>query len=136
MFWYASSPSACAAPMCTTTSTAGSAYQVDGPLVLGHEASGEVVRVGSDVSSLDPGQRVSLEAGVPCRACDQCLAGRYNLCPDVHFFATPPYDGALQEYVVVPAPFAHPIPDSISDDAAALLEPLSVGIWACRRAEA
>jgi L-iditol 2-dehydrogenase len=76
---------------------------------------------------------VSLEPGVPCRSCDQCLAGRYNLCPDVHFFATPPYDGAFQEYVVVPAAFAHPIPDTISDDAAALLEPLSVGIWACQR---
>jgi len=108
-------------------------YTVEHPLVLGHEASGKVASVGPDVSSLAPGQRVSLEPGVPCRSCDQCLAGRYNLCPDVHFFATPPYDGAFQEYVVVPAAFAHPIPDSISDDAAALLEPLSVGIWACQR---
>jgi L-iditol 2-dehydrogenase len=108
-------------------------YTVAHPLVLGHEASGEVASVGPDVSSLALGQRVSLEPGVPCRSCDQCLAGRYNLCPDVHFFATPPYDGAFQEYVVVPAAFAHPIPDTISDDAAALLEPLSVGIWACQR---
>jgi L-iditol 2-dehydrogenase len=108
-------------------------YTVERPLVLGHEASGEVVAVGSRVASLSPGQRVSLEPGVPCRSCGQCLAGRYNLCPDVRFFATPPYDGALQEYVVLPAAFVHPIPDGVSDDAAALLEPLSVGVWACRR---
>jgi L-iditol 2-dehydrogenase len=110
-------------------------YIVERPLVLGHEASGEVVSVGTNVSSFAPGQRVSLEPGIPCRSCVQCLAGRYNLCPDVRFFATPPYDGALQEYVVVPAVFAHPIPDTLSDDAAALLEPLSVGVWACQRGQ-
>jgi L-iditol 2-dehydrogenase len=110
-------------------------YTVDKPLVLGHEAAGEVVSVGSDVSSLEPGQRVSLEPGIPCRSCAQCLVGRYNLCPDVRFFATPPYDGAFQEYVVLPAAFVHAIPDAVSDDAAALLEPLSVGVWACRRAQ-
>jgi L-iditol 2-dehydrogenase len=109
-------------------------YTIERPLVLGHEASGEVVTVGSDVTSLTPGQRVSLEPGIPCRSCVQCLAGRYNLCPEVRFFATPPYDGAFQEYVVVPAAFAHSIPETVSDDAAALLEPLSVGVWACRRA--
>jgi L-iditol 2-dehydrogenase len=51
----------------------------------------------------------------------------------MRFFATPPVDGALAEYVVVHAAFAHPVPDGLSDDAAALLEPLSVGIWACRK---
>jgi L-iditol 2-dehydrogenase len=110
-------------------------YTVDEPLVLGHEASGDVVAVGSDVTSLEPGQRVSLEPGVPCRSCPQCLAGRYNLCPHVRFFATPPHDGAFQEYVVLPAAFVHAIPDAVSDDAAALLEPLSVGVWACRRGQ-
>ena len=49
------------------------------------------------------------------------------------FFATPPIDGALAERVVVHEAFAHPVPDQMSDDAAALLEPLSVGIWACRK---
>jgi L-iditol 2-dehydrogenase len=110
-------------------------YTVEHPLVLGHEAAGEVVAVGTNVTRLAPGQRVSLEPGVPCRSCDQCLAGRYNLCPHVRFFATPPYDGAFQEYVALPAAFVHPIPDEVSDDAAALLEPLSVGVWACRRGE-
>jgi L-iditol 2-dehydrogenase len=110
-------------------------YVVDSPLVLGHEAGGVVAAVGAEVSSLPVGRRVSIEPGVPCRSCPQCLAGRYNLCPDVRFFATPPYDGAFSQFVAMPAAFVYPVPDSISDDAAGLLEPLSVGVWACRRAQ-
>ena len=83
-------------------------YVVDAPLVLGHEAGGVVVEVGPEVSALQPGQRVSIEPGVPCRRCRQCLAGRYNLCPDVRFFATPPYDGAFCQYLVMPAEFVFP----------------------------
>jgi len=108
-------------------------FVVESPLVLGHEAGGRVEAVGAGVRSLVPGQRVSLEPGVPCRTCLQCLAGRYNLCPDIAFFATPPYDGAFTEFVVLPEAFVFAVPDSVSDDAAALLEPLSVGVWACRR---
>lgn len=109
-------------------------YVVDSPLVLGHEAGGVVAAVGAGVASLSVGQRVSIEPGVPCRNCTQCLAGRYNLCPDVKFFATPPHDGAFAQFVAVPASFVYAVPDTISDDAAGLLEPLSVGIWACLRA--
>jgi L-iditol 2-dehydrogenase len=108
-------------------------FVVDSPLVLGHEAAGEVVALGPGVGSPAVGQRVSIEPGVPDLTCAQCLAGRYNLCPGMRFFATPPVDGALAEYVVAHAAFAHPVPDGLSDDAAALLEPLSVGIWACRK---
>ena len=109
-------------------------YVVDRPLVLGHEAGGTVVAIGAAVADHQPGDRVSLEPGVPCRTCPLCLSGRYNLCPEVRFFATPPYDGAFCEYVALPASFVHPVPDELSDDAAALIEPLSVGVWACRRA--
>jgi len=109
-------------------------FIVDAPLVLGHEASGEVVGLGSSVSRLTMGQRVSLEPGVPDFACSQCLAGRYNLCTDMRFFATPPIDGAFAELVTMHELFAHPVPDRLSDDAAALLEPLSVGLWACQKA--
>ncbi len=108
-------------------------FVVDAPLVLGHEASGVVAALGPDVPGLRVGQRVSVEPGVPDMCCPQCLAGRYNLCPDMRFFATPPIDGAFAEQVVVHHAFAHPVPDTMSDDAAALLEPLSVGVWACRR---
>ena len=108
-------------------------YVVDSPLVLGHEASGEVVATGSSVTRLAVGQRVSIEPGVPDFTCAQCLAGRYNLCEDMRFFATPPIDGAFAELVTVHELFAHPVPDALGDDAAALLEPLSVGLWACRK---
>ena len=109
-------------------------YVVEQPLVLGHEAAGVVTALGAGVTSPAVGQRVSIEPGVPDLTCEQCLAGRYNLCPDMRFYATPPIDGAFAEYVAVHAAFAHPVPDGISDDAAALLEPLSVGIWACQKA--
>jgi L-iditol 2-dehydrogenase len=110
-------------------------FVVESPLVLGHEASGVVEGVGSDVDPARVGERVSIEPGVPCRQCVQCLGGRYNLCPDMVFHATPPVDGSLAELVVIHQAFAHPVPDSVSDEEAALLEPLSVGIWACRKGE-
>ena len=109
-------------------------YTVDSPLILGHEASGTVVDVGSQVSRLERGHRVSLEPGVPDFICPECLAGRYNLCHHMRFFGTPPIDGAFAELVTSHELFAHPVPDALSDDAAALLEPLSVGLWACRKA--
>ncbi|HYU85718.1 MAG TPA: NAD(P)-dependent alcohol dehydrogenase [Kribbellaceae bacterium] len=110
-------------------------HVVDAPLVLGHEASGVVVGAGPAVTRLAVGQRVSLEPGVPDFSCGQCLAGRYNLCEGMRFFATPPIDGAFAELVTVHEQFAHPVPDDLSDDAAALLEPLSVAMWACRKGE-
>lgn len=109
-------------------------HVVEKPMVLGHEASGVVEEVGAQVTSLRPGDRVALEPGVPCRRCEWCKTGRYNLCPDVVFMATPPVDGALCEHVVSPEDFAFRIPDHVSFEAAALAEPLSVGIHACRRA--
>ena len=108
-------------------------FVVESPMVLGHEAAGVVVGVGAGVAGDRMGQRVSIEPGVPDLTCPQCLAGRYNLCPDMRFFATPPVDGALAENVVVHEAFAHPVPDSLSEHAAALLEPLSVGVWAARK---
>ena len=108
-------------------------FEVTRPLVLGHEASGVVEGVGAAVTRLRPGDRVSLEPGVPDLSCPQCLAGRYNLCEDMRFHATPPYDGSFVEYVVHHELFSHRVPDSMTDDAAALLEPLSVALWACQK---
>ncbi|WP_344018236.1 NAD(P)-dependent alcohol dehydrogenase [Pseudonocardia kongjuensis] len=109
-------------------------FVVRDPLVLGHEPAGRIVAVGTGVEAARIGQRVSLEPGVPCRRCRYCHTGAYNLCPDMTFFATPPVDGAFAEYVAIADDFAHPVPDHVSDDAAALLEPLSVALWAHRRA--
>lgn len=108
-------------------------FVVKSPLVLGHESSGVVVALGGSVQSHHLGERVALEPGVPCGACRECRNGRYNLCRDVAFFATPPIDGALARYVVIHEDFAFELPDDVSDDAGALIEPLSVGIWACSK---
>ncbi len=109
-------------------------FVVTAPMVIGHEAAGTVVDVGSEVDHDRIGQRVALEPGVPCRHCEQCLAGRYNLCPDITFYATPPYDGAIAELATLDAAFAHPVPDGMTDEQAAMAEPVSVGLWACRKA--
>lgn len=110
-------------------------YVVEQPLILGHELSGRIEAVGSAVDPRRMGERVAIEPQRPCRVCAQCKAGRYNLCPRMEFFATPPIDGAFCEFVAIQSDFAHAIPDSVTDEAAALMEPLSVGIWACQRAE-
>lgn len=110
-------------------------YIVDKPMILGHELSGTIEAVGSAVNPDRIGKRVAVEPQRPCRKCDQCQAGRYNLCPNIEFYATPPIDGAFAELVKIQNEFAFDIPDSVSFDAAALIEPLSVGIWACKRAE-
>jgi L-iditol 2-dehydrogenase len=109
-------------------------FVVRAPLVLGHEASGTVVARGSAATLLAVGTRVALEPGVPCGQCAQCRSGRYNLCPDVQFFATPPVDGAFARYVAINENYAHPVPANLDDDSAALIEPLSVGVWANRKA--
>jgi L-iditol 2-dehydrogenase len=103
-------------------------------MVIGHEASGEITAVGDGVPQDRIGEVVALEPGVPCRNCATCLSGHYNLCPDVVFFATPPVDGAICEYVTLAAAFAHPAPNGLDHDHAAMAEPVSVGVWACRRA--
>ena len=110
-------------------------FVVTEPLVLGHEASGTIRAVGVGVAEDRVGQRVALEPQETCGRCKQCLAGRYNLCPLVEFFATPPIHGAFAQYVVLSAHRAHPVPDEVSDDAAALIEPLSVAVWAARKAD-
>lgn len=109
-------------------------FVVGSPLVLGHEAGGTVTAHGLGVVAPPVGQRVALEPQHACGRCEQCLRGRYNLCRDVEFFATPPIDGAFQESVVVDAERAHPVPDTLSDEAAAMIEPLSVAVHACEKA--
>lgn len=106
-------------------------FVVKFPFVLGHEAAGIVTQVGPKVTNLKPGDRVCMEPGVPCMACEECLSGHYNLCKQVRFWATPPYDGCLSEYVSHPAAFTFRIPDNMSYTEGALVEPLSIGLHAC-----
>lgn len=109
-------------------------FVLHAPMVIGHESAGEIVSVGEGVDAARVGQLVALEPGVPCKSCQQCLAGRYNLCPQMRFFATPPVDGSIARYVVIDAAFAHPAPEGLSAEQAAMAEPVSVGVWACRKA--
>lgn len=104
------------------------------PMILGHEASGVIVAVGTDVPEDRVGERVAIEPQRACRVCQQCKHGRYNLCEFMEFYATPPIDGAFAEFAVIQADYAFPIPDSMSLEAAALCEPLSVGIWSNQKA--
>ncbi|NGP46387.1 NAD(P)-dependent alcohol dehydrogenase [Bacillaceae bacterium SIJ1] len=108
-------------------------FIVDKPLVLGHEASGDIVQVGNNVTGLKEGQRVSIEPGATCGTCRYCKEGRYNLCPHVEFLATPPYDGAFCEFISMRADLVFPIPDTMSYETAALIEPFSVGVHAIHR---
>lgn len=110
-------------------------WVVDGPLILGHETAGEVVAIGPEVTRVQVGDRVAIEPGTPCRDCADCRAGRYHLCPDLAFLATPPHDGALLQRLAIDERNLFPIPASMTFEEAAMCEPLSVGIWACRRAE-
>jgi len=110
-------------------------YIVEKPIILGHEASGDIVEVGKNVVGLYKGQRVSIEPGATCGECAHCKEGRYNLCPSVEFLATPPYDGVFCEYAVMRADLVFPIPDSMSYETAALVEPFSVGVHAVSRGE-
>lgn len=110
-------------------------YEVKQPLILGHELSGVISAVGSAVDPARVGQRVAVEPQRPCGVCEQCLAGRYNLCPKMEFYATPPIDGGFAEFVKIQDKFAFEIPSNVSFEAAALIEPLSVCIWAAQKAE-
>lgn len=104
------------------------------PLVLGHEPVGTVVDRGEGATKHEIGTRVAVEAGVPCARCGQCRSGRYNLCPNVEFLGTPPRDGALARYLAMHEDFVHPVPDALSDESAALVEPLSVALYASTKA--
>lgn len=105
-------------------------YVVKPPFVLGHEPGGVVVETGKNVRHLKPGDRVALEPGKTCGHCEFCRTGRYNLCPDVIFFATPPVDGVFQEYVAHQADLCFKLPYNVSTLEGALIEPLAVGFHA------
>ncbi|WP_252234518.1 NAD(P)-dependent alcohol dehydrogenase [Clostridium sp. ZS1] len=111
-------------------------YVVKPPFVLGHEPGGTVIEIGKNVKDLKIGDRVALEPGKTCGHCEFCKTGRYNLCPDVEFFATPPIDGIFQEYVAHDASLCFKLPDNVSTMEGALIEPLAVGFHAAMQGNA
>ncbi|WP_313127902.1 NAD(P)-dependent alcohol dehydrogenase [Anaerocolumna sp.] len=105
-------------------------FVVDGDFILGHECAGEVVGLGSNVTHLNLGDKVALEPGCTCGQCEFCKTGKYNLCPDVEFLATPPYHGCLENYIAFPANMCFKLPVNITTKEGALVEPLAVGMHA------
>ncbi len=109
-------------------------FVVREPMILGHEASGIVVDVGEEVSTLAPGDRVCMEPGIPDPTSTASRLGMYNLDPAVSFWATPPVHGVTRPTVVHPADFTYKLPDNVSLAAGAMVEPLAVGMHAANRA--
>jgi D-xylulose reductase len=103
-------------------------------MVLGHESSGIIHSTGSAVSTLKVGDQVAMEPGIPCRRCVRCKEGRYNLCPDMAFAATPPYDGTLARYYRLPEDFCVKLDKGMSMEEGALVEPSAVAVHVCRQA--
>ncbi|KAI5270740.1 NAD(P)-binding protein [Aureobasidium subglaciale] len=114
-------------------------YTIRQPLVLGHEAAGEIVEVGSAVSNLKPGDRVVVEPQLACSACQQCRMGKYNLCKSMRFngsaSASPPAQGSLQKLWTHAAYLCYLLPESITFAEGAMIEPLSVALHSVRKAK-
>jgi D-xylulose reductase len=109
-------------------------FVVNAPMVLGHEAAGTVVEVGSAVSTLKVGDRVCMEPGIPDMSSRASKLGMYNVDPSVAFWATPPVHGVLTPYVVHPAAFTFKLPDNVTFAEAAMVEPFAVGLQAAAKA--
>lgn len=109
------------------------------PLIMGHEASGIVAEVGPGVTRFHPGDRVTFDSTIYCGRCAYCRQGRINLCEQRRVLgvscAEYRQDGAFAEYVVVPEHIAYHLPENVSFEQAALIEPLSVALHALNRAQ-
>jgi D-xylulose reductase len=110
-------------------------FVVNEPMILGHEAAGEIVEVGSAVKELKPGDRVCMEPGIPAPTSRAARLGKYNLDPAVRFWATPPVHGVLRPTVVHPADFTFKLPDHVSYAEGAMVEPLAVGVHAATKVQ-
>jgi len=112
-------------------------FIVKEPMILGHESSGIVIALGKDLPesrrSLKVGDPVALEPGATCKTCVHCRRGAYELCPDIRFAATPPYDGTLQSAYALPAEVVYKLPESMTLEDGAMIEPLAVAVQAVAR---
>lgn len=105
--------------------------RVEYPWAVGHEGSGVVERVGAAVTRVRPGDRIAFDPAQPCGACDQCLGGRPHTCRNLNFLGCPgQVEGCLAEYLIMPERSCYPIPDTLSFEEAALVEPLSIAVYA------
>lgn len=116
-----------------TTGRIGSQV-VQYPFPVGHEGAGEVIRTGSAVTRVKPGDRIAIEPAMPCYECDQCLAGRYHTCRKLRFLGCPGQaEGCLSEYIIMPETSCIPVSENISYDQATISEPLSIGVYSVKQ---
>ena len=99
------------------------------PMTIGHEAMGVVEAVAEDVDGALLGKRVAIEPTLSCGRCECCLRGDPNLCTEYQFVGLPPHPGVMQERLIHPAALVEPLPDSVSDEQAVMLEPLAIALW-------
>lgn len=105
------------------------------PLVMGHEFSGQVVEVGEDITEIQVGDRVVVEPIYACGTCGACRQGLYNLCDKMGFFGLSGGGGGFSEYATIPAEMIHKIPDSVSYEQGALVEPAAVALHSVRHSK-
>ncbi len=105
-------------------------HLVEGPYIVGHEVSGIVVESGGGVKKFPHGQKVAVDPGIPCGKCEVCLIGKPNICPNTKFLGTPPVPGAFCEYIKMPVTNIIPLPENLSLEEGALMEPLAIGLYA------
>ncbi|HUZ57318.1 MAG TPA: alcohol dehydrogenase catalytic domain-containing protein [Hanamia sp.] len=104
------------------------------PMVQGHEYGGEVISVGPGVTHFRPGMKATARPHLTCGKCPACLRGQYNVCQNLQVEGCAGPEGAAQEYFIIPEDRAVIIPDNMSYDQAAMIEPTAVGAHATRRA--
>lgn len=105
------------------------------PMVLGHECAGIVMDMGQNTKNINVGDRVAIEPGIVCGICSFCKSGNYNLCPNMVFPSTPPYDGFFMQFIKVTSNMVHKLPERISTKVGTLLEPLACALNATRQGD-
>lgn len=107
---------------------------VEYPFTVGHEGAGIVTEVGKDVRRVKPGDKVAIEPAMPCRECDQCLAGRHHTCRKLRFLGCPGQaEGCLMEYIVMPEKSCFPLFGKLTPDHGSISEPMSIGVYAVKK---
>ncbi len=108
--------------------------KVQYPFTVGHEGAGVVVETGKSVKQVRPGDQIAIEPAMPCRECDQCLAGRHHTCRKLRFLGCPGQaEGCLKEYIVMPEESCFPLTGNLTPDNGSVSEPLAIGIYAVKK---
>lgn len=122
-----------AGPIFIPTVTTHPLTREKAPIIMGHEFSGEVVQLGEGVDGFNMGDRVTVEPIIACGACPSCRQGKYNLCVRLGFHGLSGGGGGFAEYTTFPAKFVHKLPDGMTLEEGALVEPVAVAVHAVRK---